>query len=97
MASQKQQQHTILRLIRENEHLHKELLRAKERARLHGTKILHEALQIIDDNRMERSGRVISSKLVSCIFFMYHFNSYISYFYFVIALLTFEICNIQNY
>ena len=64
MASQKQQQQTILRLIRENEHLHKELLRARERARLHGTKILHEAMLIIDDNRMERSGRVISLKLV---------------------------------
>ena len=58
MASQKQQQQTILRLIRENEHLHKELLRAKERTRLHGTKILHEAMQIIDDTRMERSGIV---------------------------------------
>ena len=62
MASQKQQQQTIIRLIRENEHLHKELLRARERARLHGTKILHEAMLIIDDNRMERSGRVIYFK-----------------------------------
>ena len=73
MVSQKQQQHTILRLIRENEHLHKELLRAKERARLHGTKILHEALQIIDDNRMERSGRIISSKLVFLYLFYVRF------------------------
>ena len=57
MSQLDQKQKTICRLIRENENLHKELLRSREKARLHGAKILHEAMQIIDDVKMEREGK----------------------------------------